>query len=313
MDVTADQLKQGMMLAHEAGDVNAAKLFATKLNDLINTQKATSLIQQETAALEMAGENLPSDVLRLGKQAIDYATSPVETTKKLVSATGDILSAGKTLGQGVFAKTYPNISEKIMSPETIQRGTQTAEAAASGIRDYFTSPQARIEAKQRIAERPATTMLDVALGKKGLGGLFTMFDKSSEVGKTLTKAGELVDPTSIVSKPMQKKLITKTEDLKTLQNQNVYIDDITKKGVAEGYKLTPQDAANPSGISKLSGLTVGQGLTNKIISDNQVVTNKLARKYLNVPQNYQLGDNILSTRQRYSPDSYRKNIKNKKW
>jgi len=50
MDVTADQLKQGMMRAHEAGDVNAAKLFATKLNDLINTQKATSLIQQETAA-----------------------------------------------------------------------------------------------------------------------------------------------------------------------------------------------------------------------------------------------------------------------
>ena len=293
MDVTADQLKQGMMRAHEAGDVNAAKLFATKLNDLINTQKATSLIQQETAALEMAGENLPSDVLRLGKQAIDYASSPVETTKKLVSATGDILSAGKTLGQGIFAKAYPNISERIMSPETIQRGTQTAEAVGSGIKEYFTSPEARVEAKQKIAERPATTMLDVAFGTKGFGGLLNVFDKTSDLGKTLTKAGETIDPTSVISKPMQQKVISKTNDLQKLQNQNIFIDDITKQGVASGYKLTPQDASNPSWWKKAQQLAVGDGLTRKIISDNQEVTNKLARKYLNVPQGTPLGENIL--------------------
>ena len=248
-----------------------------------------------------------------------FISNPVQGTKNAIKGVADITTTAATnlLPKEIVDMLYSyedkpsSYQYKLnqMLPEFLQTkdraqyetmgeqiGTQVSNTA-----DLLSSPDT---AAKLIAQNPLESLTYAS----GVGGVVKAPIKAA--GLLDSKIGKVIDvatdqsPTSLLSGVPQiyKSRANKAGDIKTKQRADA--DAKIKVGIESGYVLPPS-ASEGSGILTKIGRAIENApfikTRGKAILQNQQTTDKLTRKYLNVPEDTALEDIFDIVKERSGP------------
>lgn len=248
-----------------------------------------------------------------------FISNPVQATKNAIEGTLDLTTVAATnllpkkltdlIYSGMDDPTSDAYKINQMLPDFLQTKPRAQYEAMgeqigtqlSNTRDLLSSPDT---AAKLIAQNP----LESTLYASGVGNVVKAPIKAT--GILDNKVGNVVDvitdqsPTSLLSGVPQilKSRANKAGDLKAAQRLEA--DAKIKAGINAGYVLPPS-ASEGSGILTKIGRAIENApfikTRGKSILQNQQTTDKLTRKYLNVPEDTALEDIFDIVKERSGP------------
>lgn len=238
------------------------------------------------SGLEVAGraiKNAPRDVADLAVNTVEAIANPVDTTTGII----DLASAGMSK-----VLDFTGLS-KYADPEKMARYRTLRGHIADQLSDTFTKEGL----KKRIAEKPVTSLLDVSLA----GQAITAPAKATRYGGAVNKIMKNIDPIQGGAK-VTGMGYGKLKDIATSKtNVNRVVDAKTRRGVKEGYTITPSESKGAGLLTKAVEKITPKGTANKARELNQDNTNRLIRKHLEVSQDMPLANILDAVKKRSSP------------
>ena len=281
MPPTIQELEAALINADNAGDVEAATAIAADMDMLMKAQQQP---QQPTGpdyktmsgmeVAERAVKNIPSDIYNLGAQTVEAVTSPVETTTGLI----DLASAGMSKVLDVTGLS------KYADPQKMEKYRQVRGMIGKELGDVFTKEGL----KQRIAEKPITSLLDISLIGQGV----TAPVKATKYGGMANKFSKMIDPTQIVTKPAGAAFEKISDVAATKASQYGPALEKVKSHINKGFVIPPSEVENAGLVKRTTQSLLGEKTPFKASVKNQQVINSKIRQHLNVPENTPL-ENVL--------------------
>lgn len=281
MPPTIQELEAALINADNAGDVEAATAIAADMDMLMKAQQQP---QQPTGpdyktmsgmeVAERAVKNIPSDIYNLGAQTVEAVTSPVETTTGLI----DLASAGMSKVLDVTGLS------KYADPQKMEKYRQVRGMIGKELGDVFTKEGL----KQRIAEKPITSLLDISL----LGQGVTAPVKATKYGGMANKFSKMIDPTQIVTKPAGAAFEKISDVAATKASQYGPALEKVKSHINKGFVIPPSEVESAGLVKRTTQSLLGEKTPFKASVKNQQVINSKIRQHLNVPKNTPL-ENVL--------------------
>ena len=281
MPPTIQELEAALINADNAGDVEAATAIAADMDMLMKAQQQP---QQPTGpdyktmsgmeVAERAVKNIPSDIYNLGAQTVEAVASPVQTTTGLI----DLASAGMSKVLDVTGLS------KYADPEKMEKYRQVRGMVSKELGDVFTKEGL----KQRIAEKPVTSLLDLSF----LGQGVTAPAKATRIGGAVNKFSKAIDPTQIVTRPAGA-AFEKISDIAQIKAAQ-YAPELEKvqSFVKSGFVIPPSQVKGTGIIKKTAESLLGEKTPFKASVKNQEVINSKIRKFVNVGEDVPL-ENVM--------------------
>jgi hypothetical protein len=251
--------------------------------------------RREYSAFEVpfqAIKNAPSSAARFAGGLYDVITSPVQTAK-------GVLDIGAGAIQSVLPQTVVDwVNRFEANPEAGRQVVEAARAAGGVIADRWGGYE---NIKRTLAEDPVGAAADLSTLLAGGAGATRFAGKAqraitggdvipleASITGTLDKAAKYTNPMSAVTVPAQKALAFKESILPgslTKQKElNAVRDATLRAGMAEGYMATP-GSVTPQGRNIIAERMAGKTNLEQLMSiNNQDVTNKLARRAVNLDE-----------------------------
>lgn len=281
MPPTIQELEAALINADNAGDVEAATAIAADMDMLMKAQQQP---QQPTGpdyktmsgmeVAERAVKNIPSDIYNLGAQTVEAVTSPVETTTGLI----DLASAGMSKVLDVTGLA------KYADPQKMEKYRQVRGMIKKELGDLFT-----VEGlKQRIAEKPITSLLDISLIGQGV----TAPAKATSIGGAVNRFSKMIDPTQIVTKPAGAAFEKISDVAATKASQYGPALEKVKSHINKGFVIPPSEVESAGLVKRTTQSLLGEKTPFKASVKNQQVINSKIRQHLNVPKDTPL-ENVL--------------------
>jgi len=247
------------------------------------------------------GPNVIPDIKELGGNIAEFVQDPIDAITGLGRTAYDI-------GTGAFSKAYPNISERIMSPETRARGELVAEAA------YEALPKSLEDVEKRIIEKPITSLIDLSFLGKFTGSAIKQSNKFKNLGEKISEASDVIDPTRPITYPFEKYVKSKQARNEILNNKEINKVLVSEQSQKAGYKLVPSFTPAPKTRQLVGEKFVGDANVKLAAEiENQAVTNKLANQYLKLPEDTTLNAKVIKDLKSQYGKTYEKvqNLKGK--
>ena len=284
--INIQQLESALIAADKAGDTESAQVIANEIKNFISTQQPQKSKYADMSAMDVAGEaigNIPSDIKQLAKQTAQAVTSPLQTTTGVI----DLASAGMSkvldvTGLGKYA-----------DPQQMEKYRQARGIIGQELQDVFTKEGL----KQRIAEKPITSLLDVSM----LGQGVTAPLKATQLGGLLNKSFKAIDPTQIVTKPAGLAYEKISDIAQTKASQ--YAPELEKiqSYVKSGFVIPPSEVKGTGIIKKTIESLLGEKTPAKASIKNQQVVNSKIRTFLDVPKETPLSNAMQIIKDRTQP------------
>ena len=281
MPPTIEELGAALLNADKSGDTAAATAIANHMDMLMKAQQQqqqpTGPDYKEMSGMEVAEravKNIPSDIYNLGAQTVEAVASPVQTTTGLI----DLASAGMSKVLDVTGLS------KYADPEKMEKYRQVRGMIGQELGDVFTKEGL----KQRIAEKPVTSLLDLSFIGQGVSAPA----KGTRIGGMVNKISKAIDPTQIVTRPagaaMEK--ISDAAQIKAAQ----YAPELekVKSFVQSGFVIPPSQVKGTGIIKKTTESLLGEKTPYKASQINQQVVNSKIRKFVNVGEDVPL-ENVM--------------------
>jgi hypothetical protein len=250
--------------------------------------------RREYSAFEVpfqAATNLYPSAKRFVGGLYDVVTHPVQTAK-------GVLDIGAGAIQSVLPQTVVDFVNRFeANPEAGRQVVEAARAAGGVIADRYGGYE---NIKRTLAEDPVGAAADLSTLLTGGAGAARLAGKgqrmlTGELGSFgqnviggLDRAATLTNPISAVAIPAQKALAFKEAILPgalTKQKEiNAVRDATLRAGLEEGYMATP-GSVTPQGRNIIAERMAGKTNLEQLMSiNNQDVTNKLARRAVNIDE-----------------------------
>lgn len=284
--INIQQLESALIAADKAGDTESAQIIANEIKNFMSMQQPQKSKYADMSAMDVAGEaigNIRPDAKQFAKQTYEAVTSPVQTTASI----GDLLLAGtsKVLDATGLGK-YAN-------PQQMEKYRQARGIIGQELQDVFTKEGL----KQRIAEKPLTSLLDVSVVGQGV----TAPLKATRLGGLLNTSFKTIDPTQIVTKPANLAYgkISDIAQTKALQ----YAPELEKiqSYVKSGFVIPPSEVKGTGIFKKGLEYFLGETTVAKASIKNQQVINSKIRTFLDVPENTPLNNAMQIIKDRTQP------------
>ena len=284
--INIQQLESALIAADNAGDTESAQVIANEIKNFISTQQPEKSKYVDMSGIDVAKQSfysLPSNAKELVKGTYEAVTSPVQTS----AAIGDLLLAGtsKVLDATGLGK-YAN-------PQQMEKYRQARGIIAQNIEEGLTKEGL----KQRIAEKPITSLLDISMVGQGV----TAPLKATRLGGLLNTSFKAIDPTQIVTKPagLAYEKISDIAQIKASQ----YAPELEKiqSYVKSGFVIPPSEVKGTGVIKKGLEYLLGEKTPAKASIKNQQVVNSKIRTFLDVPENTPLSNAMQIIKDRTQP------------
>lgn len=228
-----------------------------------------------------AVKNIVPSAKRFAGGLYEAVTSPVQTIKGLLD-----------VGAGAIQKALPDsvvnwVNQFEANPEAGRRAVEAANAAGGVIKDRYGSYDA---IKRTFAEDPVGAVADLSTLLTGGAGVTRLtanvVPSAAKATTALNRAATITNPVSVVTVPVQKALAFKESvlpgKLTKQQQANAVRDATLAAGTAEGYMTTP-GSVTPQGKNILAERMAGKTYLEQLMTtNNQDVTNKLARRSVGI-------------------------------
>lgn len=284
--INIQQLESALIAADNAGDTESAQVIANEIKNFISTQQPQKSKYADMSAMDVAGEaigNIPSDAKQLVKQTYEAVTSPIQTTTGIIDlATAGMSKVLDVTGLGKYA-----------NPQQMEKYRQARGIIGQELQDVFTKEGL----KQRIAEKPLTSLLDVSMVGQGV----TAPLKATRLGGLLNKSFKTIDPTQIVTKPAGLAYEKISDIAQTKASQ--YAPELEKiqSYVKSGFVIPPSEVKGTGIIKKGLEYLLGEKTPAKASIKNQQVVNSKIRTFLDVPENTPLSNAMQIIKDRTKP------------
>jgi len=284
--INIQQLESALIAADKAGDTESAQVIANEIKNFISTQQPQKSKYADMSAMDVAGEalgNIPSDAKQLAKQTYEAVTSPIQTTTGIIDlATAGMSKVLDVTGLGKYA-----------DPQQMEKYRQARGIIGQELQDVFTKEGL----KQRIAEKPLTSLLDVSMVGQGV----TAPLKVTQLGGLLNKSFKAIDPTQIVTKPAGIAYEKISDVAQTKASQ--YAPELEKiqSYVKSGFVIPPSEVKGTGVIKKGLEYLLGEKTPAKASVKNQQVVNSKIRTFLDVPENTPLNNAMQVIKDRTQP------------
>jgi hypothetical protein len=284
--INIQQLESALIAADNAGDTESAQVIANEIKNFISTQQPQKSKYADMSAMDVAGEalgNIEPDVKQLAKQTYQAVTSPLQTTTGMI----DLASAGMSkvldvTGLGKYA-----------NPQQMEKYRQARGIIGQELQDVFTKEGL----KQRIAEKPITSLLDISM----LGQGVTAPLKATQLGGLLNKSFKAIDPTQVVTKPagLAYEKISDVAKVKASQ----YAPELEKiqSYVKAGFIIPPSEVKGTKAIQRGLEYFLGEKTPSLASAKNQQVVNSKIRTFLDVPKETPLNNAMQVIKDRTQP------------
>jgi hypothetical protein len=241
-------------------------------------------------------KNIPSSAARFAGGLYDVITSPVQTAK-------GVLDIGAGAIQSVLPQTVIDFVNRFeANPAAGRQVLEAARAAGGVLADRYGSYEG---IKRTLAEDPVGAVADLSTlltgGAGAASGVAKFAPAAAPTAAALQRGATVTNPLSAVTIPAQKALAFKESilpgKLTKQQELNAVRDATLRAGVAEGYMATP-GSVTPQGRNIIAERMAGKTNLEQLMSiNNQDVTNKLARRAVNIDETAPLtSENMRSIR-----------------
>ena len=284
--INIQQLESALIAADNAGDTESAQVIANEIKNFISTQQPQKSKYADMSGMDVAEQalgNIGPDIKQLAKQTAQAVTSPLQTTTGVI----DLASAGMSkvldvTGLGKYA-----------DPQQMEKYRQARGIIGQELQDVFTKEGL----KQRIAEKPITSLLDVSM----LGQGVTAPLKATQLGGLLNKSFKAIDPTQIVTKPAGLAYEKISDIAQTKASQ--YAPELEKiqSYVKSGFVIPPSEVKGSGVIKKGLEYLLGEKTPAKASVKNQQVVNSKIRTFLDIPENTPLNNAMQVIKDRTQP------------
>ena len=211
----------------------------------------------------------------------DVVTNPLQAAKGVLD-----------IGAGAIQSVLPQravdfINQFEANPEAGRQVVEAANAAGGMLKNRYGSYDA---IKRTFAEDPVGAAADLSTLLTGGAGAARLTSRvapsAANVAATLERGAVLTNPLSAVTVPAQKALAFKESvlpgELSRQQQLNAVRDTTLAAGQREGYMTTP-GSVTPQGRNILAERMAGKTHLEQLMTvNNQEVTNKLARRAVNI-------------------------------
>lgn len=219
--------------------------------------------------------NIGPSAMQMGQGIVTAVLNPIDTIKTL----------GK-LGAGAALNVMPDEARRLVTdvfsdPKSVQEAMNLAKAVGGQYaKDYGTMEGF----KQKIATDPVGVLADLSTILYG-GGAALKVGGLSKTGTAVSQAGALTDPLRIATAPIRVPLEAgRKASMPAAQAANAVRDANIASAQAAGYTLTP-GSITPTGKNILAERIAGKTSLEQLASvRNQIVTDKLARQALGLPE-----------------------------
>ena len=280
------QLEDALISAHEAGDTEAASIFAQEIKNL----SAAPAQAQPTPSL---GESLGRQAGLTGRYLLEGALSPVDLLQAPVRGAINLalpknrqlqpVSAGGSLANALGLPQPEGATERVVGDVSRALAGTGATAGITGL----AQPLSQVgRAAQTALTSNMPTQAASAIGGAGAGGITRELD-GGVIPQTIASVlggfggAGLVKPQSIGKSPQQ--------------ILNAPRDKVLKEAQKAGYVALPSDVGAgriPRTLETVSGKFKAEELAS---ARNQQVTNNLTRKYLGIDETTPLTTDTLDT------------------
>jgi hypothetical protein len=213
----------------------------------------------------------------------DVVTNPLQAAKGVLD-----------IGAGAIQSVLPQravdfINQFEANPEAGRQVVEAANAAGGMLKNRYGSYNA---IKRTFAEDPVGAAADLSTLLTGGAGAARLTSRvapgAAGVATTLERAAVATNPLSVVAVPAQKALAFKESvlpgELSRQQQLNAVRDATLAAGQREGYMTTP-GSVTPQGRNILAERMAGKTHLEQLMTiNNQDVTNKLARRAVNIDE-----------------------------
>jgi hypothetical protein len=215
--------------------------------------------------------NVPASAKRFASGLYEAVTSPVQTAMGVLD-----ISAG-ALQKALPESAVNFINQFEGNPAAATRAVEAANAAGGMLKDRYGSYEG---IKRTLAEDPVGAVADLSTLLTGGSAATTRI--APALSKTLQTASVVTNPLSAVTRPAQMALSAKEKlfpsQLTKQQELNAVRDATLRAGQQEGYVVTP-GSVSPTGKNIIAERMAGKSHLEQLASvQNQVVTDKLARR-----------------------------------
>ena len=284
--INIQQLESALIAADKAGDTESAQVIANEIKNFMSMQQPQKSKYADMSAMDVAGEaigNIPSDAKQLVKQTYETVTSPIQTTTGIIDlATAGMSKVLDVTGLGKYA-----------DPQQMEKYRQARGIIGQELQDVFTKEGL----KQRIAEKPLTSLLDVSVVGQGV----TAPLKATRLGGLLNTSFKTIDPTQIVTKPANLAYEKISDIAQTKASQ--YAPELEKiqSYVKSGFVIPPSEVKGTGIFKKGLESLLGEKTPVKASVKNQQVVNSKIRTFLDVPENTPLSNAMQIIKDRTKP------------
>lgn len=238
--------------------------------------------------------NIPASAKRFGTELYEAVTHPVETIKGVWD-----------VAAGALQKVLPEDAVKFISqfdanPAAAAKAIEAANAFGGLYKERYGSYE---NFKRTLAEDPVGAAADISAL---FSGGATVTAKAPSVSKALATAARVTNPLSVVTEPVQAVIAAKQTILPSAllkeREANAVRDATLRAAQKEGYIATP-GSVSPTGRNIISERIAGKTHLEQLASvQNQIVTDKLSRRAVGIPENAPLtSDNMrLIRKQEYA-------------
>lgn len=230
--------------------------------------------------LEVPGQaiaNIPASAKKFAGGLYEAVTSPVQTAMGVLD-----------IGAGAIQKALPESAVNFINqfegnPNAAVRAVEAANAVGGMFKDRYGSYEG---IKRTLAEDPVGAAAD--LSTLLTGGSMAASRVAPNVSRSLQTAATYTNPLSAVTKPAQAALAAKEKffpnALSKQQELNAVRDATLQAAQREGYVATP-GSVSPTGKNIVAERMAGKTHLEQLASvQNQIVTDKLARRAAGLPE-----------------------------
>lgn len=280
------QLEDALISAHNAGDTEAASIFAQEIKNL-------SVAPAQAQPTPSLGESLGRQAGLTGRYLLEGALSPVDLLQVPVRGAMNLalpenrqlqpVSAGGSLADLIGLPQPQGATERVVGDVSRALAGTGATAGITGL----AQPLSQVgRAAQTALTSNMPTQAASAIGGAGAGGITRELDGGvipQTIASVLGSFGGagLVKPQSIGKSPQQ--------------ILNAPRDKVLKEAQKAGYVALPSDVGAgkfPRTLETVSGKFKAEELAS---ARNQQVTNSLTRKYLGIDETTPLTTDTLDT------------------
>lgn len=258
---TREEIGEALKAAHAAGNADHAKILA---------QAYADFDVEEEPIYKQALRNLPADIKEIGRGTIEMVKHPIDTATGLA-----------TVARGAMQQALPEditnyLVEKGITPE--------ARPQARDFAQPFKEDFGSIEGfKKAIAERPATTFLNVSGAAGGLQGL-ARGAAGSRISSALRKSAEQAAKETALNAPKAA---------------------VLEAGQKAGYVVPPSEVSPTFWNKRLEGLAGKAAITQEAQAMNQPASTAAATRALGLPEDQVISQSILNELRKKHGDPYR--------